>query len=86
MTEKTPARSHLIDRGVVPRFEGRRPAADRFARMGHSMRGAGDRPPQRIADGIITLIDRLPPSDGLRHCDLHAGSVILTADGSKVVD
>jgi hypothetical protein len=54
--------------------------------MGHSMRGAGDRTPQRIADGIITLIDRLPPSDGLRHCDLHAGSVILTADGSKVVD
>ena len=54
--------------------------------MDHSMRGAGDRIPQHIANGILTLIDRLPPSDGLCHCDLHPGNVIMTADGPKLVD
>jgi Ser/Thr protein kinase RdoA (MazF antagonist) len=50
------------------------------------MRGAGDRIPRHIADGILTLIDRLPPSGGLCHCDLHPGNVIMTADGPKLVD
>jgi Ser/Thr protein kinase RdoA (MazF antagonist) len=54
--------------------------------MDHSMRGAGDRIPRHIADGILTLIDRLPPSGGLCHCDLHPGNVIMTADGPKLVD
>jgi Ser/Thr protein kinase RdoA (MazF antagonist) len=54
--------------------------------MDHSMRGAGDRIPRHIADGILTLIDRLPPGGGLCHCDLHPGNVIMTADGPKLVD
>ena len=49
--------------------------------MDHSMRGAGDRIPRHTADGILALIDRLPPSGALCHCDLHPGNVIkwLTA-------
>jgi Ser/Thr protein kinase RdoA (MazF antagonist) len=54
--------------------------------MDHSMRGAGDRFPQHIAAGILSLIDRLPSSGGLCHCDLHPGNVIITADGPKLVD
>ena len=54
--------------------------------MDHSMRGAGDRIPRHIADGILTLIDRLPPSGGLCHCDLHPGNVIMTADGPRLID
>ena len=54
--------------------------------MDHSMRGAGDRIPLHTADGILALIDRLPPSGGLCHCDLHPGNVIMTADGPKLVD
>ena len=50
------------------------------------MRGAGDRIPRHTADGILALIDRLPPSGGLCHCDLHPGNVIMTADGPKLVD
>jgi Ser/Thr protein kinase RdoA (MazF antagonist) len=54
--------------------------------MYHSLRGAGDRIPQYIATGILTLIERLPPWDGLCHCDLHPGNVIMTADGPRLVD
>jgi Ser/Thr protein kinase RdoA (MazF antagonist) len=42
--------------------------------------------PKRIATDILALIDRLPPGDGLCHCDLSPGNVIMTADGSKLVD
>jgi Ser/Thr protein kinase RdoA (MazF antagonist) len=52
----------------------------------HSLRGAGDRVPKHIAAGILTLIDRLPPGDGLCHCDLHPGNVIMTADGPRLID
>jgi len=54
--------------------------------MDHSLRGSGDRIPKHIATGILTLIERLPPGDGLCHCDLHPGNVIMTADGPKLVD
>ena len=54
--------------------------------MDHSLRGSGDRIPKHIAAGILTLIDRLPPGDGLCHCDLHPGNVIMTADGPKLID
>jgi len=54
--------------------------------MYHSLCGAGDRMPQHIATGILTLIARLPPGDGLCHCDLHPGNVIMTADGPRLVD
>ena len=40
----------------------------------------------KIATGILTLIERLPPWDGLCHCDLHPGNVIMTADGPRLVD
>src|SRR5262245_47819959 len=42
--------------------------------------------PKHIAADILTLIDRLPPGDGLCHCDLSPGNVIMTAEGPKLVD
>ena len=42
--------------------------------------------PKHIASGVITLIERLPPADGLCHGDLHAGNVIMTADGPRIID
>jgi tRNA A-37 threonylcarbamoyl transferase component Bud32 len=54
--------------------------------MGHSLRGSGGRIPERVATGILALIERLPPGDGLCHCDLHPGNVIMTADGPRLVD
>ncbi len=54
--------------------------------MDHSLRGAGDRIPQHIVAGVLTLIDRLSPGDGLCHCDLHPSNVIMTADGPRLVD
>src|SRR5262249_361845 len=42
--------------------------------------------PKHIAADILALIDRLPPGDGLCHCDLSPGNVIMTADGPKLVD
>jgi hypothetical protein len=42
--------------------------------------------PKHIATGILTLIERLTPGDGLCHGDLHPGNVIMTADGSGVAD
>jgi Ser/Thr protein kinase RdoA (MazF antagonist) len=42
--------------------------------------------PKQIATGIITLIERLRPGDGLCHADLHPGNVIMTVDGPRLVD
>ena len=42
--------------------------------------------PEHIATGILTLIERLPPGDGLCHGDLHPGNVIMTADGPRIID
>jgi len=42
--------------------------------------------PQHIATGVLALIDRLPPEDGLCHADLHPGNVIMTADGPRIID
>ncbi len=36
--------------------------------------------------GILSRIERLPPGDGLCHCDLHPGNVIMTADGPRIID
>ncbi len=52
----------------------------------HSLRGAGDRVPGHIATGTLSLIERLPPEDGLCHGDIHPGNVIMTADGPRLVD
>jgi Ser/Thr protein kinase RdoA (MazF antagonist) len=42
--------------------------------------------PESIATGVLTLIDRLPPDDGLCHSDLHPGNVIMAADGPRIID
>jgi tRNA A-37 threonylcarbamoyl transferase component Bud32 len=42
--------------------------------------------PEHIAQGILSLIKRLAPNDGLCHADLHPGNVIMTTDGAKLVD
>src|SRR5215831_7420619 len=42
--------------------------------------------PEHIATGILALIERLRPGDGLCHGDLHPGNVIMTADGPRIID
>ncbi|KRQ97889.1 phosphotransferase [Bradyrhizobium jicamae] len=42
--------------------------------------------PKHIATGILALIERLRPGDGLCHCDLHPDNVIMTADGPRLID
>ena len=42
--------------------------------------------PKHIATDVLALIDRLAPGDGLCHCDLSPGNVIMTAEGPKLVD
>jgi Ser/Thr protein kinase RdoA (MazF antagonist) len=42
--------------------------------------------PKHIATGILALIDRLRPGDGLCHGDLHPDNVIMTADGPRLID
>jgi Ser/Thr protein kinase RdoA (MazF antagonist) len=42
--------------------------------------------PEHIATGGLRLIERLPPAAGLCHADLHAGNVIMTADGPRIID
>jgi Phosphotransferase enzyme family len=47
---------------------------------------SGGAVPRHIATGILALIERLPPSDGLCHGDLHPYNVIMTADGPRIID
>jgi hypothetical protein len=47
---------------------------------------SGGSVPNHIATGILTLIERVRPEDGLCHADLHPGNVIMTADGPRLVD
>jgi Ser/Thr protein kinase RdoA (MazF antagonist) len=51
-----------------------------------SSRSAGDLLPEDVAAGVLTLIDRLPPANGLCHADLHPGNVIMTAEGPRIID
>jgi Phosphotransferase enzyme family len=51
-----------------------------------ALRLSGGVIPKHIATGILTLIERLRPGDGLCHADLHPGNVIMTADGPRLVD
>jgi hypothetical protein len=51
-----------------------------------SLRLSGDRLPEHIATGVLPLIERLPPGDGLCHGDLHSGNVIMTAEGPRLID
>jgi Ser/Thr protein kinase RdoA (MazF antagonist) len=54
--------------------------------MGGSSRLNGGMLPKHFATGILTLIERLSPGDGLCHCDLHPGNVIMTAEGPRLID
>ncbi len=54
--------------------------------MAGSSRLSGGMLPKHIATGILTLIERLAPGDGLCHGDLHPGNVIMTADGPRIID
>jgi hypothetical protein len=54
--------------------------------MDGASRLSGGMLPKHIAPGILSLIERLPPGDGLCHCDLHPGNVIMTADGPRIID
>jgi tRNA A-37 threonylcarbamoyl transferase component Bud32 len=51
-----------------------------------SSRRSGGLLPEHVALGVLTLIDRLSPGDGLCHTDLHPGNVIMTAEGPKIID
>jgi Ser/Thr protein kinase RdoA (MazF antagonist) len=42
--------------------------------------------PKHIAAGVLALIERLPPADGLCHGDLHTSNVIMTTDGPRIID
>ena len=42
--------------------------------------------PDHIATGVVALIERLQPGDGLCHGDLHPGNVIMTAEGPRLID
>jgi len=41
---------------------------------------------KHLATGILALIERLRPGDGLCHGDLHPDNVIMTADGPRLID
>lgn len=42
--------------------------------------------PPSIVTGILPLMDRLSSGDGLCHCDVHTGNVIMTAQGPRLID
>ena len=42
--------------------------------------------PKHIATDVLARIDRLSPGDGLCHCDLSPGNVIMTPDGPRLID
>jgi Ser/Thr protein kinase RdoA (MazF antagonist) len=54
--------------------------------MEGTVRLSGGMLPEHIATGILALIERLSPEDGLCHADLHPGNVIMTADGPRLID
>jgi hypothetical protein len=54
--------------------------------MDGGLRLSGGMLPKNIGTGILSLIERLPQGDGLCHCDLHPGNVIMTADGPRIID
>jgi hypothetical protein len=54
--------------------------------MDGSLRRSGGAVPEHIATGILALIERLRPGDGLCHGDLHPDNVIMTADGPRIID
>ena len=55
-------------------------------RMDGALRLSSGMLPEHIATGILALIERLAPGDGLCHGDVHPGNVIMTADGPRLID
>ena len=55
-------------------------------RMEADLRHAPDAFPEPVGSGILGLIDRLPPGDGLCHADVHPGNVIMTPEGPRFID
>lgn len=51
-----------------------------------SLRRASDTLSNHVVAGVLALIDRLSPADGLCHGDPNPGNVIMTADGPKLID
>jgi hypothetical protein len=54
--------------------------------MDIALRRAGEALPASVAAGLRPLLDRLPPGEGLCHCDLHPDNVIMTAQGPRIID
>lgn len=54
--------------------------------MVSSLRRARDALSNSVAAGILALIDRLPPRDGLCHGDPNPGNLIMTTEGPKLID
>jgi serine/threonine protein kinase len=54
--------------------------------MDDSLRRSRGLVPEHIAAGILALIERLRPGDGLCHTDLHPDNVIVTAEGPRIID
>jgi hypothetical protein len=54
--------------------------------MDARLRFAGGMLPERITTGVLALIEHLAGDDVLCHSDLHAGNVIMTAQGPKLID
>ena len=54
--------------------------------MDGSLLFSGGPIPKHIATGILALIERLRPGDGLCHGDLHPNNVMMTADGPRIID
>lgn len=54
--------------------------------MEGTMRVHEGRLPAHVGPGILALIERLAPGDGLCHCDLHPSNVIMTARGPRLID
>jgi Ser/Thr protein kinase RdoA (MazF antagonist) len=97
-----PALSQLTRNGAVPRDEAGKILAALAARVHATpapkgvptlhgwvdvwLRARAGFIPARIDAGIRARLGRLPKSDTLCHGDLHPGNVIVTAEGSRLVD
>ena len=42
--------------------------------------------PDRVVTGVLSLIERLAPQDGLCHGDLHSDNVVMTPEGPRIID
>jgi len=50
------------------------------------LQSPGNLLPKHLAAGVRALLESLPSRDGLCHGDLHAGNVIMTAEGPRLID